>query len=84
MIANDSWKDLTAVFRNVFAREDMILSPELTANEVPGWDSLTHLRLIMTVEQAFRVRFSAAEIGGVENVGDLMSLLQRKGTATRY
>ena len=68
---------LTDVFHDVFD-EDVPVSPDLSADEVDGWDSLTHLRLILTVQKEFGVKFSAAEIGGLENVGDMVGLIQSK------
>jgi acyl carrier protein len=71
------YSKLSAVFRSVFD-DDIVLSPDLTAENVEGWDSLTHMRLIVTVQQAFNVKFSAAEVGGLENVGDMVRLIQSK------
>jgi len=68
---------LADIFHDVFD-EDVSVYPELSADDVDGWDSLTHLRLILTVQKAFDVRFSAAEIGGLENVGDMVRLIQSK------
>jgi acyl carrier protein len=43
-----------------------------------GWDSLTHIRLILTIEKAFKIGFSTSEIGRLENVGDLVSLIKAR------
>jgi acyl carrier protein len=43
---------------------------------VDGWDSLTHIRLMLTVEKAFKIKFSTSEIGQLENVGDLVALIE--------
>jgi acyl carrier protein len=72
---------LTAIFRAVFDDPELVLTPALTADDVDGWDSLSHLRLILTVEKAFDVKFKVAEIGNLKNVGELESLLDaRLGT----
>jgi len=68
---------LDGVFRDVF-EEPVALSPELTAKDVDEWDSLTHLRLMLTVEKVFNVKFSASEIGNLKNVGELAQLIQAK------
>jgi acyl carrier protein len=68
---------LDGVFRSVF-EEPVVLSPELSAKDVDEWDSLTHLRLMLTVEKAFNVKFSASEIGNLKNVGELAQLIQTK------
>ncbi|MGC1524041.1 MAG: acyl carrier protein [Steroidobacteraceae bacterium] len=69
---------LTSVFREVFDDDDLVLKPELTANDVNGWDSLTHIRLILSVQKAFGVKFSAVEMSRLKNVGDLVALTKHK------
>lgn len=67
---------LTKVFHDVFDDETIVLHPEMTADEVDGWDSLNHIRLVVSVEKEFGVKFSAAAIGGLKNVGDFITLIQ--------
>jgi acyl carrier protein len=68
---------LTEVFEDVFD-EDIQVTPELTARDVDGWDSLTHIRLILTVEKAFKVKFTTSEIGKLQNVGELVELIKSR------
>jgi acyl carrier protein len=69
---------LTPVFREVFDDDGISPHPGMVAKDVDGWDSLTHIRLIVSIEKAFQVRFSAGEIGSLKNVGDLAALLEAK------
>jgi acyl carrier protein len=69
---------LTSIFREVFDDDDLVLKPELTANDVDGWDSLAHIRLILSVQKAFGVKFSAVEMSRLKNVGDLIALTKHK------
>jgi acyl carrier protein len=69
---------LTSIFREVFDDDDLVLKPELTANDVDGWDSLAHIRLILSVQKAFGVKFSAVEMSRLKNVGDLITLTKHK------
>jgi acyl carrier protein len=71
---------LTAIFRDVFDDDAIIIRPDLTAAQVDGWDSLTHIRLMLTVEKAFNTKFSAAQIGKLKNVGELAELIKQKTT----
>jgi acyl carrier protein len=68
---------LSDIFQSVFD-DHVTLSPELSADDVDGWDSLTHLRLIISVQKAFSVKFSAAEVSELDNVGDMVRLIQSK------
>jgi acyl carrier protein len=55
-----------------------VARPGLAADDVEDWDSLSHLRLITTVQKKFGVKFSAGEIGRLKNVGDLAALIEAK------
>jgi acyl carrier protein len=67
---------LSKVFKDVFYEDSIKVTPELTAKDVDGWDSLTHIRLILTVEKAFKVKFSTTAIGKLSSVGDLVALIK--------
>ena len=69
---------LAEIFQDIFDEDSIQLTPELSAKDVDGWDSLTHIRLILTVEKAFKVKFSTSEIGKLENVGDLVALIKAR------
>jgi acyl carrier protein len=69
---------LSEVFESVFDDDSIQLTPALTAKDVDGWDSLTHIRLLLTVERSFKVKFSTTEIGKLEDVGGLVALIQKK------
>jgi len=69
---------LAEIFKDVFDEDSIEVTPELSAKNVDGWDSLTHIRLILTVEKAFKIKFSTSEIGKLENVGDLVTLIKAR------
>lgn len=71
------YSQLTTVFENVFD-EEIEVAPELSAKDVDGWDSLTHIRLLLTTERSFNIKFSTSEIGKLENVGDLVALIKKR------
>jgi len=56
------------------------LTPELTAREVPEWDSLIHISLLVAVEKAFGVRFRVGEVEATTNVGEFADLILRRKT----
>ncbi len=57
---------LAEIFQDVFDEDPIEVTPELSAKDVDGWDSLTHIRLILTIEKAFKIKFSTSEIGKLE------------------
>jgi acyl carrier protein len=72
------YRKLTGIFHDVFDDDDIVLRPETTAADVEGWDSLTHIRLVLNVERAFHVRFSAADVAKLKNVGEFVESIRAK------
>ncbi len=75
---SDQLDKLSDIFRVLFNRPDLELSDDLTATDVPEWDSFNHINLIINIEEEFNIRFSSAEVVGMQNVGDLKILLASK------
>jgi acyl carrier protein len=69
---------LTQVFRRVFHQPALVLRDELSAKDVPGWDSLNHVTLMIEVEGEFGVRFTSSEVQALDCVGDLKALIDSK------
>jgi len=72
------YQRLTEIFKEIFDEDSIEVTPKLSADDVDGWDSLTHIRLILTIEKAFKIKFSTSEIVKLENVGDMVALIQGK------
>ena len=71
-------EELTEVFREVFDDDSIQLTPELTADDVEGWDSLSHVNLIIAVEMKFDVEFTQKEIRSFANVGEMIACIESK------
>ena len=50
----------------------------MTAADVDGWDSITHISLVISIEDHFKIRLSTAEVAGLKNVGEMLGLLKNK------
>jgi acyl carrier protein len=72
---------LTKIFHDVFDDDSIVLRPDLTAADVEGWDSLAHVRLLLTVERKMGIKFNAVEAGKLKNVGELIALIDSKLSA---
>ena len=68
---------LQSIFDDLFL-DPPRLTPELAAKDVPEWDSLLHISLLVAVEKAFQIRFRVGEVEGTENVGEFIALIQRR------
>jgi acyl carrier protein len=71
-------KKLNEIFQQVFDDDSIEVNPQMTADDVDGWDSLSHINLIIAVEATFNIRFSQKELLSFKNVGDLMNCIDRK------
>lgn len=58
--------------------DDFDLKDETMAPEVPGWDSLNHVNIILAVEKNFKVKFKSYELLRLKCVGDLQKLVDTK------
>lgn len=72
------WDQLTTLIRTQFKDDSLTMTPQTTAADVPGWDSLAHIRFILAVEKGFGVKFRTAEISSFENLGELAALVAQK------
>jgi len=78
MPAPEIYEKLTPIFHELFDDPDLVLGPALNAKDVDGWDSLNHIRLVLQVQQAFGVKFSALEVSRLKNVGEFVQLIEAK------
>lgn len=69
---------LSEVFQQVFANPDLHIRPDMTPNDIDGWDSMAHVNLIAALELRFKIKFGTAELRGVRTVGDLGQLIDGK------
>ena len=78
MLAQSIYDELTPIFRDVLDEQSLVLTPQLTAAEVPEWDSFNHINLVVAMEAHFGVKFQTAELESLQSVGHLVALLERK------
>jgi acyl carrier protein len=70
--------NLTDIFRKTFDNDALTISDGTTADDVAGWDSLSHMNLILGVERRFAIRLTTREVRGMKNVGDFIDLIAKK------
>ena len=78
MERNEILKRVEEIFREELEQEDLVLSDETTADDVDGWDSLSHVQLVAAMEEAFGIEFKSREILSWDNVGDLIDSREKK------
>lgn len=70
---------ITPIFRSVFDDPNLVLTAELTASDVPLWDSLNHIVLIVELENLTGLTFTTEQLAGLANVGDFVALISDMG-----
>lgn len=74
----DTLAILNGVFRQVFDDDSLVVTRDTTANDIEEWDSLTHMNLVMAVEQRFKIRVALGELQSLKNVGGMVDLVDKK------
>jgi acyl carrier protein len=64
--------------RDVFNDQDIVITDDLTANDVANWNSLSHMILIGEVEKSIGVSFKLKELNKMKNVGNIMDIILSK------
>ena len=77
--ANDVLKRLNEVFRDVFDDDDIVVTPNTTADDIEDWDSIEHITLIGAVEDEFKMKLKMGEVSGMNNVGDMLKIIMARG-----
>jgi acyl carrier protein len=77
-VQDDTLATLAELFREVFDDPELTISAATTADDIKGWDSMTHISLIVAAEQTFGVHFKASEMDGMQDVGELARLIAAK------
>ena len=71
-------KEVNDIFIDIIDNEDIILENSSTAADVEGWDSLTHIQLVVAIEKHFKIRFTSKEIQSWKTAGELVDNIESK------
>jgi acyl carrier protein len=69
---------LELIFREVFGKENLSISREMSANDLSEWNSLNHMILVSEVENAFSIKFKLKDLNKMRNVGDMIEIIASK------
>jgi acyl carrier protein len=67
---------ITAIVRDVVGDDSVELNKNTAAQDVPGWDSMAHINIIVALEHEFHMKFRTASLEEAQNTGDLIKLLK--------
>lgn len=72
------FSQIQTIFEDILDDEVITLGETTTADDVEGWDSLTHIQLVVAVEKHFKVKFKSKEILSWKNVGEMVDCIASK------
>ena len=79
MTDEEIWQRVVTIMRDSFDDPGLQVTRETSAADVPAWNSLSNIELLVALQAAFGVRFRTGEIARLTNVGELVDTL-----AARY
>ncbi len=78
MTADTVYEKMNLIFRDVFEDDSLVVGAETSAIDIPDWDSLTHVNLVVAVEKEFKIRFTTKEIRSLQNLGEWVTTIRSK------
>lgn len=70
--------ELKKIILSTLKLDSFEINDNTAASDVPGWDSLNHVNVILAVEKHYKIRLKNIEILRLKNVGELQSLINSK------
>ncbi len=68
------------IFRQVFDDAGMVVTRDTSSRNVADWDSVAHVKLILSLEEEFGIRFSEDEVSSIQTVGDFLDTIETHKT----
>jgi acyl carrier protein len=72
---------LEAVFAEVFAISESSVSDDLLLKDIANWDSMSHMHLIVRLEENFTIQLTGDQIADMKTVGDARQALKSLGVS---
>lgn len=75
MTRNEIVERLTPIARNIFQKEDLVLSDDMSAQTVDTWSSLAFMQLLTAIEEQFGFKFKMMELLQLNTMGDIINAI---------
>ena len=74
---------LNSVFREVFDDPLLVVHPDTSPADIADWDSVAQVKLVLTIEESFGVRFTTEQVSSLHCVADFVNVVNRVQPATQ-
>lgn len=78
MSHEDILEQVRQIMLDVFDLDALTITDNTTAKDIEDWDSLSHIRLVVSIEKHFGIRFTTAEIESFDTVGEMVRAIAAK------
>jgi acyl carrier protein len=70
--------DVREIIADVLDQPDLKIDRTTTAEDVEGWDSFSHINIVVAMESHFGIKIHTSEIEELRNVGELVDIVEKK------
>lgn len=71
-------EQLQNIFREVFDDDKIELSMDTSSDDLEDWDSFNHVKLILSCEESFDIKFDVQEVAELTNIRSLILTIKNK------
>ena len=68
---------LRRVFREVFDDNQISISESTSRPDIEDWDSIAHIKLVLTIEEVFGIKFTTDEVASIKSVGQFIGVIEQ-------
>ena len=74
-IKEEKLEEIRLIFRKVFKDDAITIDFESNSDSIKGWDSITNILLIDSLEEKFKIEFPIEVIYESKNIGDWINYI---------
>ena len=74
----DTFEEIQKIVATNLGVSQASVRPESTTSDLPEWDSLNHLLIVMDIEKAFQFKFVLEEIAGLDSVEKILKAVEKR------
>ena len=68
--------EINEIINKIIKNKDILLTEKTKAIDIDSYDSLIHIKLIVSIEKKFKIRFNTSDINNFRNFGDIIKIVQ--------
>ena len=66
------------ILREIFGDDDLEITPQTNRADIKGWDSVAQIKIMLSMEEAFAIRFGDGEIASLNTVGEFVDYIRQR------